>query len=212
MNDEFGDKDERQPGGSFSGTESAGSKIPIFWICVLVVVSSLLFLPGWLPGYIFLAVPLIAIAAKIRIVLCNGRLMGRAAVDVIIVICTLMLLLMVVMLFSGLVDKAAKRPYSEAHFEYFSGVIEVYAKKHDGQLPPGDSWCDVLILEEGVSHDSYRYYLSDCRNVECCFAMNKYSVGKKLSELPGDMILFYETNLGMSDKRSFPVKERGFVK
>jgi hypothetical protein len=90
-------------------------------------------------------------------------------------------------------------------------ALKVYVEDHDDQLPPADQWCDVLIVDYDVSPKSFICPASDALEGESCYALNKFVVGKKLSELPAGTVLLFETCQGADGERDMPCKDRGFV-
>ncbi len=72
----------------------------------------------------------------------------------------------------------------------------IYASDYDGQYPTADKWCDLLIAYSEVSPKQFVCPLSDVIEGESSYAMNKNVVGKKVSEIPEDVVLLFETNFG----------------
>jgi prepilin-type processing-associated H-X9-DG protein len=71
-------------------------------------------------------------------------------------------------------------------------AITVLVPDYDGILPSHD-WCDRLVEEADVSPKSLRCPLSDSVIGESDYCLNKHAAGKKLSELPADMVLLFES-------------------
>jgi prepilin-type processing-associated H-X9-DG protein len=90
-------------------------------------------------------------------------------------------------------------------------AMRVYASDYDNQLPPADRWCDLLITKADVSPKSLVCPDSDTVEGESSYAMNINAVGKKLDELPADMVLLFETDTGKEDwLRNMPINSRIF--
>ena len=75
-------------------------------------------------------------------------------------------------------------------------AMQIYANDYDDQYPTADKWCDLLIAYLEVSPKQFVCPLSDVIEGESSYAMNKNVVGKKVSEIPEDVVLLFETNLG----------------
>jgi hypothetical protein len=98
-----------------------------------------------------------------------------------------------------------------------SGIVKsliVYANDEEpSRLPPADQWCDLLIGRDYVSAKQFVCKESDAIEGESSFAININAAGKKLSELPPDMVLVFETTSGRDRKgRKEPLKNRAFYK
>jgi len=70
----------------------------------------------------------------------------------------------------------------------------LYAEEFDGNLPRVESWCDALgkyIVPESLICRS-----SNAKEGQSSYAMNKFLDGRKLSELPANLVLLFESKLG----------------
>lgn len=95
--------------------------------------------------------------------------------------------------------------------EWLRRDLESYAKDHDGRLPASMNWCDELVTEGHTHLGNLCCKMSEAVDGESSYAMNKSAAGMKLSDLPGDVVLLFETNLGRSESgRSASISERGF--
>lgn len=74
--------------------------------------------------------------------------------------------------------------------------LQQYADKNDGLLPEAENWCDTLITETQLSLTYFMFDGGDVYPGESGFALNKNVAGKKLSEIPSDTVLLFETDLG----------------
>ncbi|MHC4574169.1 MAG: hypothetical protein ACYS76_08565 [Planctomycetota bacterium] len=75
-------------------------------------------------------------------------------------------------------------------------ALSAYARDYDGRYPPADKWCDVLIRGYKVPPDIFVWDQSDAVIGESSYAMNKSVAGRKPSELPGDVVVLFETKGG----------------
>jgi hypothetical protein len=80
------------------------------------------------------------------------------------------------------------------HLYNIGHTLESYTKGHNGQLPKSDSWCDIVL---SFVPSFPRYYFAIHRKDEdmSVFAMNSNVSELKLSELPKNTVLLFETKL-----------------
>lgn len=72
-------------------------------------------------------------------------------------------------------------------------AITEYSVSHDGYLPTADKWCDLLIEhDKNLSKDSFRY--PPGKYGVFLFAFNKNLDGLRLSDIPEDVVLLFETD------------------
>jgi hypothetical protein len=89
----------------------------------------------------------------------------------------------------------------------------IYANDYDDQYPTADKWCDLLIMHSEVYPRLFVCKLSDAKEGESSYAMNKNVVGKKVTEVPKDVVVLFETNFGKSRAgRQELLRDRGFYK
>lgn len=87
-------------------------------------------------------------------------------------------------------------------------ALAVYADEHGGLLPAGD-WCDRLIEEADISPRYLRCHKADSVEGESDYCLNPYAAGKQLEELPGDMVLLFESVFTPSQgQERRPIRER----
>jgi len=80
-----------------------------------------------------------------------------------------------------------------------SGLVKamiVYASDNDDEFPSPDKWCDLLIGEGFAYYKQFVCPASDAVVGESSYALNKNVTGKKISSLPADMVVLFETNFG----------------
>jgi prepilin-type processing-associated H-X9-DG protein len=93
----------------------------------------------------------------------------------------------------------AQRVVCGTNLEGLGTAMMVYANDYDGQLPTADQWCDLLITKVDVSTKSLVCPESDAVEGESSYAININAAGKKLDELPADMVLLFETDSGKEE-------------
>jgi prepilin-type processing-associated H-X9-DG protein len=169
-------------------------------------------------GGLLFALPAIicGIIALVKISGSNGGLKGKGFAITGIVISSLLILVMPILLAIlmpalGKVKGIAQRTICGVNLKGLGTAMIVYANDYDGQLPPADQWCDLLITTVDVSPKSLVCPDSDTVEGESSYAMNINAAGKKLDELPADMVLLFETDAGDGDGlRNTPINSRIF--
>ena len=76
------------------------------------------------------------------------------------------------------------------HLKSMAVSFNLYAEDFDDRLPGVESWCDVLgkyMLPEHLICPG-----SNAKEGQSSYAMNEYLDGKKLAELPPDLVLLFE--------------------
>ncbi|MGD0552299.1 MAG: hypothetical protein ABSB25_06565 [Sedimentisphaerales bacterium] len=80
------------------------------------------------------------------------------------------------------------------HLRNIGHTLEIYTKEHNGQLPASDSWCDAVL--SFVPSFPRSYFAIDPKDKDMSvFAMNSNVSESKLSELPKNTVLLFETPL-----------------
>ncbi|MHC4239313.1 MAG: hypothetical protein ACYSUC_06100, partial [Planctomycetota bacterium] len=80
-----------------------------------------------------------------------------------------------------------------------SGIAKamlVYANDANDNLPEADKWCDLLVGHDFTTPKQFVCKSSDAVRGESSYAFNRNLVGRKFSEIPGDVVLLFETNFG----------------
>ncbi len=88
-------------------------------------------------------------------------------------------------------------------------ALKEYARDNDEYLPTAEKWCYLLITEADVDTKSFVCYLRDAIEGESSYALNKNVTGMKVSEIPPDVVILFETNFGrIGNLRKFPITSR----
>ena len=74
--------------------------------------------------------------------------------------------------------------------------LVAYANDHQGRLPPGDKWCDILIQSDYVPAQQFVCGESDSVVGESDVAMNENVAGRKVGKFRSDVVLLFETDFG----------------
>jgi len=88
----------------------------------------------------------------------------------------------------------------------------LYAAHHKGQYPDPNNWCDLLIAHADADPKQFICSASGAEYGESSFALNINAVGRKLSDLPDDMVLIFEAKFDSNKSaRDFPLTSRPFA-
>ncbi len=90
-------------------------------------------------------------------------------------------------------------------------ALNYYAEHHDGKLPEGENWCDALMTKTPFRLDLLICSAAKDLKGESSYAMNIHAEGKERGALPGDMVLIFETNVGLEPgPRTHTIQYRSF--
>jgi hypothetical protein len=129
----------------------------------------------------------------------------------IITLSSVVLIICVLGLFLIQVKNIFQDEFCRRYVEGLWVALTVYANDHENQLPPTDRWCDVLISDADMSTVSFICPGSDAIEGESTYAININAIGKKLDQLPPDMVLLFETDFGIGNTpRSESIRNRKF--
>jgi len=103
------------------------------------------------------------------------------------------MLLAILMPALGTVKEMAQRVVCGTNLQQIGSSMSIYASDNDGQFPPVDKWCDVLVEE--VSVDPMLFKCQSASEGRCNYAMNE-NIAKLGGEAPSDMVLVFESGPG----------------
>lgn len=72
-----------------------------------------------------------------------------------------------------------------------------YAKDNNGFLPNADNWCDELLRNNpDLKTDNFKFPKPERYNLkgDCQFAFNRNLSGKRLKDIPGNVVLLFEAD------------------
>ncbi|MHC4552733.1 MAG: DUF4190 domain-containing protein, partial [Planctomycetota bacterium] len=165
---------------------------------------------------VILAIPAIicGIIALVKISKSQGQLKGNGfaiagiAVPVVVTVVITPMLLAILMPALSQVKRVAQKEVCSVNIKGLSIAMIVYTNDYD-EILPTEHWCDFLIEEADVSPKSLVCPASDAVEGECCYAINKYIAGLKMSDLPVDVVLIFETDIGLEPgPRNTPIRAR----
>jgi hypothetical protein len=74
--------------------------------------------------------------------------------------------------------------------------VRVYANDANDRLSPADKWCDLLVGRDFRTPKQFICKASDAVRGESSYAFNRNLVGRKLSQIPGDVVMLFESKPG----------------
>jgi prepilin-type processing-associated H-X9-DG protein len=159
-----------------------------------------------------LASPVLGIMALIKIKLSKKVLRGKGfAIPAITIPSFLIILVIVVMPQLGRVRKLGSRLVCGTVVKGLGTVFKLYAHENDDRLPTAQNWCDLFIIHAELDPSTFRCPESDAIEGESAYALNENVIGMKLSDIPGDVVLMFETSLGRTKQgRTGRVKSRQY--
>jgi hypothetical protein len=153
---------------------------------------------------ILLASPILAIISLLNIHMSNNTFGGADFAKGVILGAVILMFLCEVFAPSRYMKELTNRMVCGTNITGLGKAIQTYANDNNDQLPDAFKWCDLLAVNMKVPVGDFRCPDSDTITGESAYAMNKVVVGKKLSEIPPDMVLLFETNYGKTKtKRDF---------
>jgi prepilin-type processing-associated H-X9-DG protein len=75
-------------------------------------------------------------------------------------------------------------------------AMQTYASNHNNQYPTGDKWCDLLIEYTEVAPKHFVCPTSGTKEDQSNYVMNENVAGRKVSDLPDDVVLLFEGKPG----------------
>jgi hypothetical protein len=73
-------------------------------------------------------------------------------------------------------------------------ALQTYCCQTDGNLPPGESWCDILVTSQ-MGASSLRCISDNNDSALSSYAMNRY-LPESIDGIPENLVLFFESDLG----------------
>lgn len=149
-------------------------------------------------------IPLLSIAALIHINLNSERLYGREGVLIILILSCIFIFPV------SVISQVSKRPpsvYCATNLKGLGTAFLIYANENNDTLP-GQNWNDLLIQKVDITPRALRCSVSDSLEGECDFCLNVTAVGKKLDEIPKDMVLLFEAEFNSEKHKRQPIEKR----
>ncbi|MHC4463913.1 MAG: hypothetical protein ACYS30_21135 [Planctomycetota bacterium] len=129
--------------------------------------------------------------------LISGKNIARAGlfISAPVLLCA-SLPLWVMFTFHGPDGRITKEVICGVNLSGLGKAMLLYANDYDDKYPTAEKWCDLLIAYVEVNPKQLVCKGSDAKIGESSYAMNKNVVGKKVTEIPEDVVVLFETNFG----------------
>ena len=117
-----------------------------------------------------------------------------------IIIFVLVLLLLFVLAMPAL-NRLAKKPVRNRdvclnNMSEIYSKMQLFAEKNDKNLLPFNKWCDLLLNDTNIQVSAFSCPNEDNRKIKSSYALNKYIEGREFSDLPDDIVVIFESDLG----------------
>ena len=89
-----------------------------------------------------------------------------------------------------------KKVACRSNLRVLGDAIYLYAIENDYKYPIAEKWCDLIMQYLGGTMKQFICRGSDAVVGESSYAFNKNLAGKKISEVPGNVVVLFETNFG----------------
>lgn len=76
-------------------------------------------------------------------------------------------------------------------------ALKSYSENNNGKLPSSEEWADQLVSNDFIHSFSYKV-----SGVQCFYAFNKHLSGMKITDLPPDIVLLFETKQSMTEQEN----------
>jgi prepilin-type processing-associated H-X9-DG protein len=155
-----------------------------------------------LPSLVF------GIIALIRSIQSQGQKGKGFAIAGLVAPVVLVLLLIALMPVLFRVEVVAGRVVCGTNLKGLSVAMMVYVNDNNGRLPT-ENWCDLLMEKAAVQPKYFVCPYSDDIEWESSYAMNKHIAGLKLSDVSPNVVLLFETDMGLeSGPRGTSIRTR----
>lgn len=95
--------------------------------------------------------------------------------------------------------RARRKSIQQVNLRSLNSAILIYSNDFDGKFPTEKRWCDLLLSHGYALPQQFLFKGSDVKIGESGYAFNKNLAGKKLSEVPADVVVLFETNFGKDE-------------
>jgi hypothetical protein len=95
----------------------------------------------------------------------------------------------------GDANVAAYRAICQSTVKHLRTDLFNFSSEHDNKIPDAN-WCDVLKAQFRLGDQAFICKASAAKIGYCSYALNKNLIGRKLSDVPSDTVLLFETKYG----------------
>jgi prepilin-type processing-associated H-X9-DG protein len=121
----------------------------------------------------------------------SGRVNAISPLRILIMVLAFFVVLFIYLAPPDIPRERAYRVKCNAYLKSLGAAFNIYADDFDGCLPSTDSWCDAL--GKYISPGMLICPSSNAREDQSSYAMNESLGGRKLAELPPDLVLLFES-------------------
>jgi prepilin-type processing-associated H-X9-DG protein len=192
----------------------------LFFALIWVVLVSTLWIKGYglvaevaiLSGLIILIINFVVLSGVALII---SSLSGEPLEGKLIVLLTIFVLPVLILLFPGLnrLKRLVQIEICSFPIKQVGIAMKVYARDNEDQLPTAQNWCDLLAIHTEIDDRDLEGYResSDAMFSESIYALNKNVTDMKLSTIPIDVVLLFETTYGRTEsERGTPREARDY--
>ncbi len=151
-------------------------------------------------AYVVLVIsPFLAIASLIRISLHGDRSKGKMISILLLIFSCIFIYFVNYHLVPRAQQGMGGRLMCGTNLAGLGKALMVYANDNDDMLPDANQWCDLLVIHADVNPQQFVCRHSGAKYGESSYVLNKEVVGMKITEIPPDMVLVFETNQGKTE-------------
>ena len=127
---------------------------------------------------------------------------GLTLIEIVVVIAIIAVLMSIFLAVSPRGCPRSHSSWCKSNLHQLSLVMKFYTDENDGQYPATDKWCDLMV---DTYFDSVEPDIFVCPGAidkitqdsnQSSYVLNKNIVGMKASEVPADVVLFFEGPIG----------------
>jgi prepilin-type processing-associated H-X9-DG protein len=104
--------------------------------------------------------------------------------------------------------------YRDACASNLSGLgksLQMYAATHHDKLPVASKWCDLLVTYADTSTGQFCCLAYEPCHGESAYALNKFVADANLTQLPPNVVLVFETDLGRDPNNKATNRQIDFI-
>lgn len=166
------------------------------WSFVLAMIGLFTFMITALPALICGIVSLVKISNSKGQLKGTGFAVAGIAIPSIGGIFILPMMLAILMPALARANVVAQRTMCATNLKHLGVAMIVYTKNHNDTYPPAENWQDLLIKNCNVNPKQFCCPASKTQEGQSSYAININVAGKKVSQVPPDTVLLFETTPG----------------
>ncbi len=172
---------------------AAKTSVLAIWSFILALIGLFTFMLTALPALICGIIGLVKISKSKGQLKGTGLAITGIVLPSVSVIFILPMMLAILMPALARVKALAHKTMCSTNLSIISNAMMDYTANHNDMYPPAYNWCDVLIKDCNVSPKQFCCPASNAAEGQSSYAININVAGKKVSEVPPDTVLLFET-------------------